>query len=779
MRRLVVSVGLMLAMLALAVFGQYRVNPEAVAADPWQAVYQAVQLFGFNGDWTREHPSIEVQWARFLAPLVALLSVVLVFVRGAWIGTVNAFARFRRDHVVLVGLNTLGWHFVRSCRQLGLRAVAIERDEDSPFVEPCRHIGVPVIIGDALRTSVLRRAGVSHASHLVTFVTDDGMNVELTLRVKSFSRELATGRDAPLRVHCHLTNTQLAERLVRYPKFFLHPHLAEIRFFNVHDLAARTLLHRHPPEVYADALRCRDVHVVVYGVTSLAEQVVLQVARTAHYATFERPRITWCTQDVAALRERLERIYPGLHSAARLAFAETPLSPDAFEESRTPLPMSDATAYVVCLEDESEGLSLALAIRDATLLGRGMNAPVLVAMQRSDGLARLLESELGTPEIPDGLYPFGMLDDIVSASNIVDERLDGLAQAIHENYLEASAASKQARPRPSHVPWSALPEMFRSTNRLAADHLDVKLRAIGCREEAGEATFELGRDELEKLAHMEHNRWLAMRYSMGWRPGEERSDLARVDDQLIEWEALDTAGRVYDMSNAREVPSIVRRRTGRTVRRDIVIGVTGHRLHRLSNHGSAFYRALERTLTFIRTQHPGAAFTVMSSLAEGADRLVARAAMDVLDARLHVPLPLPYDLYLDDFGASTVLDREASLSEFHELLGRAERYFELPALFGNQIELARTSQAGAHARARQYALAGAYVVQRSHELLAVWDGEAHEGEGGTAQIVQWRVHGVPEPYRFPDVFFPPVERTAPFVVPPDVDADFTPRRLGE
>ena len=33
---------------------EYRfVDPEAFAADPWQAVYQGLQLFGLNGDWTR------------------------------------------------------------------------------------------------------------------------------------------------------------------------------------------------------------------------------------------------------------------------------------------------------------------------------------------------------------------------------------------------------------------------------------------------------------------------------------------------------------------------------------------------------------------------------------------------------------------------------------------------------------------------------------------------------------------------------------------------------
>jgi len=34
---------------------------------------------------------------------------------------------------------------------------------------------------------------------------------------------------------------------------------------------------------------------------------------------------------------------------------------------------------------------------------------------------------------------------------------------------------------------------------------------------------------------------------------------------------------------------------------------------------------------------------LVSSLAEGADRMVARMAMDKFNMALHVPLPLPYD----------------------------------------------------------------------------------------------------------------------------------------
>jgi hypothetical protein len=153
--------------------------------------------------------------------------------------------------------------------------------------------------------------------------------------------------------------------------------------------------------------------------------------------------------------------------------------------------------------------------------------------------------------------------------------------------------------------------------------------------------------------------------------------------------------------------------------------------------------------------------------------------MSRLGARLYVPLPLPFEAYVEDFGDSSALDREASVSEFYELLGRAERYFELPLEFGTRVELAQATETGANGRAQQYALAGAYVVQRCHELIAVWDGDVHEGEGGTAQVVGWRMHGVPDAYRYPDRFFPPVQARAPFVIAPDVGAGFVPTRLLE
>lgn len=114
--------------------------------------------------------------------------------------------------------------------------------------------------------------------------------------------------------------------------------------------------------------------------------------------------------------------------------------------------------------------------------------------------------------------------------------------------------------------------------------------------------------------------------------------------------------------------------------------------------------------------------TVVSALAEGADRLVARQAL-LRGASLEVVLPLPRDDYLADFTT------EESQAEFRELLGQAAAVTELAA---------------AGERDEAYERAGRAVVDRSDVVLALWDGHAARGRGGTAEIVSYaRQQNVP------------------------------------
>lgn len=176
----------------------------------------------------------------------------------------------------------------------------------------------------------------------------------------------------------------------------------------------------------------------------------------------------------------------------------------------------------------------------------------------------------------------------------------------------------------------------------------------------------------------------------------------------------------------------------------LVIGITGHRDIR-DEDGAALEEKVRAIFTELRSNYPHTPLVLLSALAEGADRLATRVALD-FGARLIVPLPMPKALYETDFTS------DAARSEFDELLRRAQYYFELPLLTDGPA-----IQKQGPARDRQYAQAGAFISRQSQILIALWDGVDPKRPGGTAQTVQFKLNGVPEPYGPPENPLDPVD----------------------
>jgi hypothetical protein len=155
-------------------------------------------------------------------------------------------------------------------------------------------------------------------------------------------------------------------------------------------------------------------------------------------------------------------------------------------------------------------------------------------------------------------------------------------------------------------------------------------------------------------------------------------------------------------------------------RRVIQVGVTGHRLNRISPQMAAVLpdKCAQALRAIAQAWAAGAAepvlLRVISPLAEGADRMVAQAGL-ALGADLQCPLPFHAEEYKRDFAT------EASKREFDALLARASAVFDA----GGERSAAEAA----------YERAGQIVVQQSDVLIAIWDGEASRGRGGTAQMV--------------------------------------------
>jgi hypothetical protein len=157
-----------------------------------------------------------------------------------------------------------------------------------------------------------------------------------------------------------------------------------------------------------------------------------------------------------------------------------------------------------------------------------------------------------------------------------------------------------------------------------------------------------------------------------------------------------------------------------------MVAVTGHR-DLVPDEQPRIRELVESFLSNLRSRYPGRGVAVMSSLAEGADRLVAEVALE-LGIGLTVILPMPRDLYRLDFADA------ASCGEFARLCEAADDVFELPLLRGSTPE---TVAAPGAARSLQYAQAGVFLCAHCHVLLAIWDGKPSDQVGGTSQVVRF------------------------------------------
>ena len=139
-----------------------------------------------------------------------------------------------------------------------------------------------------------------------------------------------------------------------------------------------------------------------------------------------------------------------------------------------------------------------------------------------------------------------------------EARREQLAQAAHARYLRIELG--KGRPLGETMAlnyWAKLREDFRDNNRDLACHLAVKLRLVGATvapRSGHNPPFSFTDDEVEMLAPIEHERWMANRDKHHWRYGKTRDDKHRIHPDIVEWDKLTSESQDRDRSAVRAIP---------------------------------------------------------------------------------------------------------------------------------------------------------------------------------------------------------------------------------
>lgn len=525
-------------------------------------LYLTLQLFPLGSGAVSEPISWELQAARFLAPVMAVYTAIQA-VAGIFQEQIQLFrARFLKDHIVICGLGRKGYLLSRAFRSRGERVVVIEQDAGNDFLEQCRQKGVTVLLGNATDLGLLRQARVDRAKYVISVCGSDGANAEIAVNV----HKLASGRKGKtLSCLVHMYDLQLYNLLREREMAMGEIDAFRLEFFNVFESGSRVLLQEYSPFSTTGEAQSSRPHIVVVGVGRLGESIVVNSARAwweRHARGAGRLRITLIDKQAKAKKESLCLRYPQLEKACELVPEQMDVKEPDFEradflfgDQGSP----DVTVVYVCLDDDSKALSAALTLRQRL---RALEIPMVVRTTYEAGLSTLLHKRNVEHDSFVSLHAFGLLDCTCTPELISGCTYEILARAVHEQYVaNERREGSTLETNPSMVSWEELPESLRESNRNQVEHIRVKLGAIGCditvTNEWEVPPFQFSPEEVELMAQMEHERFVAERLKQGFTSAPTKDMGKKTSLVLVPWEKLPEEEKEKDRNSVRQLSELL------------------------------------------------------------------------------------------------------------------------------------------------------------------------------------------------------------------------------
>ena len=468
--------------------------------------------------------------------------------------------RTLRNHVILCGLGDKGLLLAKAFRERGQPVIVIEKNETNELIEVGRELGAFVVIGDATEPEMLNRARIHEAKYLIAVCGDDGANAGIAAHARELAGKRKTGA---LTCSIHIVDPELWYLLRKWEISTVSAF--RLQFFNVFDIGGRAMLNAFPPFDMTGADIEIAPHILVVGSGRLAQNVVVHTTRlwrdTPHAAN-HRLRVTIVDKVTNMLKESIYLRHPGLEKACDIETHTIDVKSPEFHHGAFLYDQHKnfvMTAAYICLDEDTEGLSAALALLHRA---RQHKIPIIVRMNQDAGLATLLHGAQDTTRSFTSLHAFAMLEKACQPDLVLGGTNEALARANHERYREDKLKAGEDQNNPALVPWDMLSEEIKESNRSEADHIGLKLQSIGCDiaplTEWDEEPFAFAEEEVDKLAQMEHERWLAERRAQGWTYGP-RDPEKKTNPNLLEWTQLPDSGKEFNRQDAASIPALLAR----------------------------------------------------------------------------------------------------------------------------------------------------------------------------------------------------------------------------
>lgn len=570
--KLLTTAALAVIMLITGFLGFLQLIKEPNLASVLDAAVDTVALFSLNKP---EETNILIDISRVFTFLTLFVGAAFLLIKDVLQGQIVKTI-IQQKHTLVCGLGENNRYYLESEIDQASRIVIVEQNSANPYLEAYRAKGFGVLIGDILDQGFWEKVSIYNLESFIVSTGDDRRNIEA---VTSLLAACETYDDKSFgvstKVHVHIVNRDLNvlfQQEVLAAKRGLN---LEVVPFSFYEDASKQLFNTHSVLGSKNGIIHTEqpYQIAVVGSGELAANVVYQICKIAHLPNRNELTLYCIDKEADAFVQQLHRRFRYIDRVPNIHIQ--PVNADSGRSDFYEILLwheKNLTNVIICRDEEQENLEIALSLYDKTYLVAAnemtLQVKVLFAVFQEMELSRKVNENKAQFR---QFHTFANARDICSYANLIDEQTDAIAKLIHLGYGDTYNPDKLLDLDDPEVKskidtrWFAHSRMSdKESSRAQAQHIDIKLRALGLTKVPAEtgsdqekllvenrALFEKHLGErlddnaledasrelddfwaekpyavryfpqhyttlFEKIVHAEHDRWNALHYLNGW-----------------------------------------------------------------------------------------------------------------------------------------------------------------------------------------------------------------------------------------------------------------------
>ena len=541
---------LVLVTCSLGVIGFQQALPES---NLLTHIYLTIQLFTLeSGNAVETNIPWTLELARWLAVFISITAILLTL----WIYLKRSTGMLKlsrlKKHSILFGHGNAVRSYLNNAETNKRAQTLVLISADKTLVENWeRRGGLALVIDNENESAVnagnLQKAGLEHAENLVLLDADDNANLRAALLAQSMGickgTKIIVRQDNPTTRDLIQRNGLLGGDTDK-----------SLRIISIETTRARRLLKEVPLGWSTQHSQATEIHLAIPGSATFEQAVAVQAALIGHFPHGGKVHL-WL--DSTESESHLLHCYPGIANCVHLhRVGEDGVA--SFADLPRIIPSGSALTILATDTTPEAGFIRGLQYKESW---QTRQTKLELKVILSGPLActnKYIEIQAA---LNSWLYHAPTTDSLASAEYLLNNKLDALAAQIHQtwyggNQTKIEAALAENKPeqatdlssKPTFKPWDQLTEYQKDSNRTAADHIEVKIRAAGldpAQPDLLEAWQQLTAEQLDMLSRIEHERWAASLWINGYKTGK-RNDALRMHPNLVPYDELDAGTQAYD-----------------------------------------------------------------------------------------------------------------------------------------------------------------------------------------------------------------------------------------